>query len=195
MKKLLTNEDFEQAALKIGCETEVIKAVAKVESLGKGFNRDGSPIILFEGHVFWRELKRKGIDPVKHTKGNEDILYVRWTRKHYTGNYIGEYKRLKRAFEIDKEAALKSTSWGMFQIMGFNFGLCGYSDVFLFVMAMEFNSVNQLNAFVNFVINRKIAPHLQTKNWRMIAALYNGSGYAKNQYHTKMRNAYLKLKS
>ncbi len=33
-------------------------------------------------------------------------------------------------------------------------------------------------------------PALQAKNWASFARLYNGSGYAENQYDKKLLNAY-----
>ena len=41
---------------------------------------------------------------------------------------------------IDEECALLATSWGIYQIMGFNYSVAGYRDVEDFVTAM--NSVN-----------------------------------------------------
>ena len=64
----------------------------------------GRPIILFEGHIFWRELKKRGLDPERYVVGNENILYPSWRREHYYGG-IREYERLEKAREIHKEAA------------------------------------------------------------------------------------------
>lgn len=37
------------------------------------FFAPGKPAILFEGHIFWSQLKKQGIDPSLIVKGNEDI--------------------------------------------------------------------------------------------------------------------------
>ena len=58
----------------------------------------GRPIILFEGHIFWRELKKRGLDPEKYVAGNENILYSSWRREHYYGG-IREYERLDKQLE------------------------------------------------------------------------------------------------
>jgi len=55
----------------------------------------GRPVILFEGHIFWRELKKQGLDPEKYVAGNENILYPKWEKGHYYGG-IREYERLER---------------------------------------------------------------------------------------------------
>ena len=93
----LTESDFKHAAELLGVEVAAIKAVLEVETGNKGgFLAVGKPTILFEGHIFWSQLKNRGIDPAKHQKGNEDILYPKWTKTHYQGG-LKEYERLERA--------------------------------------------------------------------------------------------------
>ena len=113
---MLTDEELLEAADKFNLPVSTIHAVLDVESGGSGFLKDGRPKILFEGHVFWRELRKAGLSPQKLVPGNEDILYMNWTKAHYVGG-AGEYARLDKAIKIDREAALKSASWGLFQIM------------------------------------------------------------------------------
>src|ERR671917_272606 len=60
--------------------------VYTVESNGSGFLKDGRPRILFEGHIFWKQLTDKGIPPGPYVKGNEDILYPKWTKQYYSHN-------------------------------------------------------------------------------------------------------------
>ena len=61
--KLLTDADINFVAQQLGVEPACVKAVYTVESSGKGFLSNGDPKILFEGHIFWRQLKKLGIDP------------------------------------------------------------------------------------------------------------------------------------
>ena len=84
--------------------------------------------MLFEGHIFWQRLVARKIDPNKYVKGNEDILYRSWTKKYYTGKNSGELSRLQKAIKINEAAAYESASYGMFQIMGNNYKVCGYSS-------------------------------------------------------------------
>src|ERR1700730_9648876 len=121
---MITDNDFQAAAKTIGCEVAVIHSVESVESGGAGFLKDGSVVILFEPHIFWKELLKRGIDPKAHVSGNEDILYPVWGTKPY-GPVTEQWSRLNRAMQIHREAALCSASWGRFQIMGFNYTACG----------------------------------------------------------------------
>ena len=60
----LTENDFQRVADLLGIEVAVVKAVQAVETGGHGgFVAPGRPMILFEGHIFWRELKKRGLDP------------------------------------------------------------------------------------------------------------------------------------
>ena len=139
MTKLLTEKDFQEASSLSGLPIPLIKAVAEVESKGDGFLDDGRPKILFEGHIFYSQLKKIAIDPEIYVNDNDykGIIYPKWTKKHYKGGEE-EYNRLAIAKTIDFDAALKSASWGRFQIMGFNHKSCGFDNVRNFVHAMEY---------------------------------------------------------
>lgn len=186
---MLTDHEIAQAAKSIGIEPAALKAFYKVESNGDGFLLSGKPKILFEGHVFWKNLKVFGLNPLKFVGGNEDILYPKWTKIFYLGGEK-EYSRLERARKIHHDAALMSTSFGAFQIMGFNYKTCGYSDIVEFVRAMEQSEINHLRAVVKFLANTGILHNLKSKDWEKVAEMYNGTGYALNNYHIKLENYY-----
>ena len=148
---MISKEQYEYAAGLLKCEVAALRAVQKVESstIG-GFLPTGLPVILFEGHVFWKYLKQFKMNPEDFVKGNEDILYKSWTKKYYKGG-SAEWQRLYRAIQIHREAALMSASWGMFQIMGFNYKTCNCKNVFSFVDKMSMNEYQQLILFVYFI--------------------------------------------
>lgn len=190
----LSEQDFVDAADKLQVEVATVKAVQEVETGGKGgFFTLGKPAILFEGHIFWNELKKRGINPEDYAATNGDILYPKWTKEHYKGG-VKEYARLERAVVIHEEAALCSASWGMFQIMGFNHAVSGCKNVIEFVEQMKSNEGRQLNLFVNFVLGNKMEQYLRNKDWAGFARRYNGPAYAQNAYDTKLQKAYLKYR-
>lgn len=187
--------DFEAASKTLRVEIAAIKAVHEVESGGRnGFLKDGRPIILFEGHIFWNQLRKRGINPEIYQNNNSDILFPKWNRNSYKGG-AAEYERLKKAMIIHKEAALCSASWGMFQIMGFNYQLCGYKSVAEYVEAIRENQNNHLMSFVNFLKNTNLSVYLQRLDWEAFASKYNGPGYKQNQYDNKLLIAYNKYKN
>lgn len=177
----LTDSDIEAAAASIGCQVAAVRAVIDVESRG-GFLTDGRPKILFERHYFSRITNRK------FDGSHPDISHGKW------GGYKGgasEYDRLHRAINLDRSAALRSASWGAFQIMGDNFKLAGHNDVEGFVAAMVAGSAGHLKAFVSFVKKTGLADELIRLDWAGFARGYNGPGYKANRYDEKMAAAYL----
>jgi hypothetical protein len=191
MSKTLTENDILELAKKFSIDQAAIKAVKEIESRGSGFLPSGKPIILFEGHVFWKQLTLKGKNPKDYIMNNYDIIYPTWDKSQYKGGEK-EYDRLNKAIAIDKEAALKSASWGLFQIMGFNHKLAGYDTVQHFVEAQYENEKNQLEAFANFIKSSNLIDELQNKQWAAFAKAYNGAQYAQNQYDIKLQKAFEK---
>ena len=189
----LIDEDFTQVAELLGCEPAALKAVQQVETGGRGgFFSPGRPAILFEGHIFWTQLKKRGSNPEDYVKGNENILYPKWEKGHYKGG-IGEYDRLEQARKINREAADASASWGMFQIMGFNYAACGEESIESFVRSMCESEFKQLLLTANFIKkNSQMLQALQARDWAVFAKCYNGPAYAQNRYDVKLEAAYLK---
>ena len=189
MGKKLTDEQLRAEAWAAGLEYAALRAVAEVESRGAGFLPDGRPVILFEGHIFRRELSAAGKNPDDYAAGRENIIHLRPDASQYRGG-AAEHARLGEAAEIDREAALKSASWGLFQIMGFNWGASGFSSLQSFINAMYRNEAAHLHAAVEFIKSRKLTEALQRRDWAAFARGYNGAGYAANQYDVKLARAY-----
>lgn len=194
-------KDIEKTAKALGVEPCALSAVCEVEAGGEGFLPDGRPKILFEPHIFWQQLVKRNYNPagllsradVKAAHGDiSDILYQKWKTKPYGPPGAHQWARLERAKKINEEAALCSASWGAFQIMGFNYGLCDCDNVHYFVKSMGDGYEGQLEMLAEFLKANNLVRHLKTKNWAAFAKGYNGSGYAQNQYDLKMRQAYEK---
>lgn len=80
----------------------------------------------------------------------------------------------------------------MFQVMGFHFATCGFRTVDDFVAAMCESERRQLLATCRFISKTNgMLASLRAKKWATFASLYNGSGYAENQYDRKLQTAYL----
>lgn len=195
MKNLikLSESDFSAIAQEYHTDALLLKTLCKVETGGKGgFLANGRAKILFEGHVFWRELKRQGINPQQYNEKYPNIIYPKWDKSKYRGG-TAEYLRLSMAISINKLAALRSASWGMFQIMGFNYPLCNEPTIDGFVAKMNDSEASQLRLSLNYIVNAGILPLLNNHQWSEFALLYNGQGYKENKYDQKLRDAYEKL--
>lgn len=182
---LLTAVDYDRAAATLGCEVAAIQAVAEIESGGRtGFLPDGRPKILFESHLFSKLTAKK------YDTTHSDLSTPTWTRNYVGG--AGEHERLERAMLLDREAALKSASWGKFQILGLNYARVGYKTVDDFVDSQKQSEQQHLEAFVKFILSHDLSDELRERRWADFARRYNGAGFAKNHYDEKMANAYSK---
>ena len=184
-KQGLDKQSYDDAAKLLEAESAAIQAVSEVETSGKAFDDEGRPRILYERHYFHRL-----------THGRYDHLHPdisNATRGGY-GKFSAQYGKLEKAYALDPAAALKSASWGRFQIMGSNFHTAGYSSVQGFVLALTQSEANHLQAFANFVkANKTLHEALKKKDWAAFAKGYNGSSYKDNNYDTKLEQAYKKL--
>jgi len=175
---------WRELATALEVEVAALHAIAEVESAGRGFLPSGRPKILFEGHAFHR------LTGGRFSAAHPDISYPKWDRSKYKGGEA-EWTRLDKACALDRNAALQSASWGLFQIMGFNHGYCGCADVEAFVAEESRSAECQLRHFARFIARPQFIGALgTTKNWAAFAKAYNGPGYAKNKYDTKLAAAY-----
>ncbi len=181
----LTVEDYQTAATALDCEARTIRALAQVESYESGFDFQGRPQILFERRLFNR-----------HTfylfeKTNPELTIE--LPKAY-GPLPLQWSRLEAAYKLRSRAALLSTSWGKFQILGENYRECKYPLLEVFISEMCISEKNHLKAFVQFVkSNHRRLDGLRSKNWVELAKSYNGKGYKAFNYDERLSEAYDKL--
>jgi N-acetylmuramidase/Putative peptidoglycan binding domain len=156
-------------------------AVVSVESKGCGYLPDKRPVILFERHYFHR------LTSGRFSAEHPDISNAT------PGGYLGlekEYARLEKAVALDRDAALRSASWGAGQVMGDNFKACGFADVDTMVAAMQTSEDAQLAAVGAFLQSKKLVPAMRAHDWATVARIYNGPSYAQNKYDLRLAGAY-----
>lgn len=184
-------EDYESLASALNIEEAALRAVIDVETGGKGgFCAAGKASILFEGHVFYAELKAAKKNVTDLAKRYPKIVYPKWTKAYYVGG-TGEWGRFKIACEIERTCAIKATSFGLFQILGRNYKLCGCKSAEDFFSKMQRNEAWQLVLGLRFIVNSGLVPYLKKKDWTAFARRYNGSGQV-SYYAGKLRTAYEK---
>lgn len=190
----LVDADFDEIAADLGVESAAIKAVVDIETgrVRKGLNGPGLPVINFDLPVFKRAAARRGVNLGAHAS-SEALKPV--NIKKYGSQQAAQKARLDAALAIDSVAAMESTFWGMFQIGGFNWRLCGASSREEFMEMMSRSEYDQLRLFANYVRNTGLLKYLKTKNWAGFARVYNGPSYAARQYHTRLAAAYKRHKA
>lgn len=183
--KRITDRDIPRIGAMIGVGEDEMHAFMDVEAAGSGFDRYGRSKLLFEPHVFYRNL----IGAKRAAAVKAGLAYAKWGAKPYPKD---SYPRLVAAMAIDETAALKSASWGLTQILGENFKAAGYSTVQAMVQAFMADEAAHLEAAVKFIKANKLDDELRDHNWAGFARGYNGPGYKKNRYDSKLAAAFAK---
>ena len=185
--------DIATVATQLGIDEASLRAVLQVETGGRGFDVRSRPKALFERHKFYKELADRP-DLQAHAAGL-GLAYPKWGEKPYPKDSDGVYSEITAACEIDLDGALRSTSWGLGQIMGSNYRMVGCATVQDMVEQAKKSELNQLQHWVAFVKSAGLLPALKSRDWAAFAKGYNGPAYAQNQYDVKLAAAYDKFSS
>jgi N-acetylmuramidase len=182
---LVTDIDIQAVADRLSVSTKQVRAVAKVESSGSGFDPTCKPKILFERHFFHRITKGR-FDSVTPNISN--------VKAGGYGPSSTQWDRLMIASKHDPEAAFRSVSWGKFQVMGdwfdeFRFG--SPWDMAFSCVNEEFGHYSLLALYVEMANLQGAMRALSAdpSTCRAFASGYNGRGYAKNSYDMKLAKA------
>ena len=182
-----TEKSVGDAADLLGVDTHTILAITEVETAGCGFLADRRPQILFERHIFHRL-----------TGGRFDAIcpgVSAPTSGGYREAGALQYQRLALAMRLDEEAALRSTSWGLGQTMGFNAGIVGYDSAAAMIADFLRGEDAQLLAIARLCKKRGLADELRAQDWTAFAHAYNGPKFSANNYDGKLTAAYRRLKN
>jgi hypothetical protein len=178
----LSTEGLADVCERLGTRAPELWSVLHVETSGRGFLADRRPKILFERHIFSRETQRK------FDEQHPDISNKQ--PGGYGPSGAQQYDRLAAAMALDEDAALRSVSWGIGQIMGFNAKDAGFTDVNAMVTAMVESEDNQLLAIANFLKHSRLDTALRNRDWRAFARGYNGPNFEQNSYDKKLEAAF-----
>jgi len=187
--------DLPRVGHEIGVGEDIIHGVMDVEAAGKSTDSKGRLKALYEPHVAYRNSR----GAVREKLVKAGLAYPKWGEKSYPRD---SYPNILKAMAIDETVALLATSWGFPQILGENFALAGYDTVQDMVLDFLKDEDNQLEAMIRFVkaaglddelrvleAKLKRGQRITADDARPFVRGYNGSGYAKNDYHTKLAAA------
>jgi hypothetical protein len=179
--KLLTNAQINDLAVNSGYEYRVLRSIIQVESGQHGFHPvTGKIIIQFEPSWF-RRLYKDWAAATRH---------ITW-QSNQVGNQAAEWKAFNSAFAVNAEAAMKSTSIGMMQLMGFHYAETGFKrvgEMWDFAKESEHNQVLLAIKWIKTVPQLDLA--IKNKDWQLIAYYYNGANYRAFHYDTRLLSAY-----
>ena len=193
--KKLTEQDYIEVARELGVEVAAIKAVVDIETgqTHTGFYAPGKPLINFDVSIYRSVAPRHGVN-LTEAKNKFPEIFRGPDVKKYGSNQKAQQARLDAAIQINEDAALESVFWGMFQVGGFNWKLCGAESVRDFVDKMTRSERDQLELFAAYCKSRGLVKYIKNKDWTSFAYRYNGPGYKKYSYDTRMAKAYEKFK-
>lgn len=174
--------DYQSAADQIGAEVAAVKAIAEVESSGRGFQH-GRPVIRLEAHWFGK------LTGYQFNESHPHISCRKWTPSLAARNQGEAWEQFEEAAALDESAAIQSTSWGAYQLMGFHWKTLGYDSPQAMREAMG-TDAGQLDAFVRFInADPVLIDALRRHDWHGFAARYNGLGQVE-RYAGLMAAAY-----
>jgi len=171
---MISIADCQACADELGLDPKIIQTVARVEGTGD------TNQFLYEPHIFSRLTN--------HIYDAEypELSYPEWDRSKYPPTKLTRQIQFERVVRLDAMRAYESTSWGIFQIMGFNHKICKYKSAL--EMAIDLKSGYQPNivAFGRMIRNMGLIDTLRNHEWAKFARSYNGPGYKLNHYDTKL---------
>lgn len=202
---------LEAKGLDTDLEVPLVEAVLQVESSGRGFV-EGEPVVRLEGHKLWQYAEKLKIAPADWTEKGFGLLHKDLSNR-FVRRGKAEFNRLIAARKLCEQMLTKgvppndlgvikaeqladlATSWGLFQIMGVNWNLCGAANLQTFVEQMSDSEAKQLELFLAFLQQHrggKALEALRNRQWATFAEIYNGRDFRVNAYDTKLESAYEK---
>lgn len=177
----ITDSDIAATALRLGCSPKQVRAVSIVESGGKTYDANGRPKMLFERHLFHR------------------LTDGRYSTTDYSNATGGGYSmdswaKLEAAACKDADAAFASASWGRFQVLGTHWRALEYISPIEMAYTTVTSEAASLTMLARYVKANGLAQALRSlsanpETCRAFARGYNGPGYEKFAYHTKLARA------
>ncbi len=102
----------------------------------------------------------------------------------------------RQAKAFSEICAIRSCSWGVGQTMGFLAEELKFRDARMMFNYMVAGGVPaQVECMVREIENKNLTRKLNDHQWAEFARVYNGPGYAQNNYHNKMANAWAEWKN
>jgi hypothetical protein len=189
----LNDDGVESIAKKENVPVKYIRAIAEVESNGSGFIPDGRLKIRYEGHIFYKlfALEMGEGRALALSKKYPTLVYKNLSYKYNKTN-AGEWDRFDIVKGINENIAYESTSFGTYQIMGFNYDVCGFKSAKAMAEFMAKSKNNQLICLIRFLKKNKLIDKLKKRDYVGFAKGYNGEKYYLNNYDDKIRKAVLK---
>ncbi|MDJ0626567.1 MAG: N-acetylmuramidase domain-containing protein [Candidatus Caenarcaniphilales bacterium] len=190
MNKFLTQaeKDFliTEQAQENNIERAILRAIIDVESSGNGFYKKGESFegkckVRFEPDYFEKFSGARPFFIPGSISTKEAKSYSEYTDRN----------AYEQALIQSPSSTILASSFGLGQIMGFNYQGVGFNSLYEFSRAMESSEYDQLLAMIKFITsNQELAKAAKNKDFAKVASLYNGKTYKEVSYDKKLESAY-----
>jgi hypothetical protein len=184
-----TIAEIAAVAREFGHEPAALLAIAEVESGGVAYaciDDRREPLVRYEGHYFDRRIAKD----LKEQARAEGLASARAGGIPNPRSQAGRWRLIKKAAAINRTAAYESVSWGLGQVMGAHWKMLGYDSVEALVADARSGAGGQARLMARYIEKTGIAWTLARRDWAAFARAYNGPGYRRNHYDTKIAAAY-----
>lgn len=181
--------DLTAAAQTLGCTTRALSALMAVEAAGRGFDAAGRPVVLFEPHVFDRQLYAHRPLLLERARA-AGLSYPKWGTRPYAAAGDARWTQIDAAMALDVECACRATSFGLGQVLGEGYAALGYGSALALAQDAKVSETRQLAQIVAFIQAHGLASALARLDWRALAAGYNGTG-AVDAYALRLEHAWV----
>jgi hypothetical protein len=227
---------YDKLVLDSGIQTDVLKAIIKVESGSYPFINDRI-VVRFEPHIFNRLYVKKVLGKKRITssdrknygktvllpgmrvptgvkvektgklgckivigydvKSGDGLTRFSDSKRNFAQRQSVEYEALNMAASIDYDLAHQSTSFGLGQIMGFNYAYAGYKSAREMANAFQLSAWNQRAGIVSFILAYPVKDSVTGKtvlqsardiDFEAFARVYNGD--KTGTYASRMKEKY-----
>jgi len=163
--------DYKKLSKEFSIPVPDIKAFVEVEGSGRGFDaKTGKILIQFEPNWFKK--------------------FTRIIIKNGVEIQVKEWLAFSKAFYKNPNEAMRSTSWGCMQVMGFHYEAFNFKCVGDFVDFMKVSEENQVRAGLMFIrSNKKLYQAVLVRDYTTTARIYNGKLFYIRGYHKKLELA------
>ena len=192
----------EAQAERLGVPAANLLAFVEVESNGVAFAANGGQnraLIRWEGHYFYRRLQNdesalnEAVETGLAGQTAGSVPNPRDQGDRYA--ILTAAMDLCRRHGLDPDLACECVSVGLGQVMAANWRSLGYQSAHDMIVEAhdetpEKDIADQIEMMGRYLTANGLVDELQRGDWTALARAYNGPGYAKNAYDTKLAAAY-----
>jgi hypothetical protein len=169
----------------------VLAAIIDKESNGRFYwkvNGRDELALNIEGHYFYRNLAKLAPEKLKETVA-AGLAAKKARVVEVPNSYAGRYAMFGRMKAIHREAAYRSVSSGVGQIMGEGAGAMGFKSAEALFEYGKASWQNQIDLIVRFIKTKpKLVAGVLEEDCDQIGYYYNGPAYKTNNYANDLRD-------